>query len=106
MRDRPQLLRNIAQQGIPLFPSHAIRQSREPHRDAAPSGDRSHQALERRLQHRRMVAKRRGFSDRFVDHGIERDDLSREFAPNRLLRVGRCRASLRQCRAEPIDDLG
>src|SRR5262249_44725793 len=53
-----------------------------------------------------MVAKRRGFSDRLVDHGVERNDFSHELAPNRLLRGGPRGAALRHRRADPIGDLG
>src|SRR5260370_1321534 len=62
--------------------------------------------IKRLLQHRRMVPKSRRFSDRLVDHGVERNDLSDELASNRLLRVGRRRSCRRQCGAETIDDFG
>ena len=98
-------MRHAVQHGIGFLPSRVIRQTREPPHHGRPTGQRLKQAILCRLQHPRMIAKLRGFSDRLVDHRVERDDLSYEFASNRL-HVRQRRTGQRQCGAELARDLG
>jgi hypothetical protein len=85
-----QLGRNAAQNGFCLLPISVSRQTAQIARNAAPTSQRSEQAVDSALQYRRVVAHVAGFTERFVDHRVERDDTLAELAS-----LGLCLRQLR-----------
>ena len=74
-------------------------------RNRAPAVQRGEQAVDGRLQHRRMVAQLAGLADRLVDDRIERDDPADELA-SLGLRVRQLRPRQRQHAGKSARDLG
>src|SRR5262245_50759097 len=73
--------------------------------NAAPTSKRLEQAADGRLQYRRAIAQLAGFSDHFVDCGVERDGALDELAAQGL-RVRHLRPRQRQHAGESTCDLG
>jgi hypothetical protein len=74
-------------------------------RNSSPAIQGSDQAVDSGLQRRRVGARVLGFSERLVDHRIERDDTPGELAPLIEL-VRQSRSRQRQHAGESLHELG
>jgi hypothetical protein len=74
-------------------------------RNSSPAIQGSDQAVDSGLQRRRVGARVPGFSERLVDHRIERDDTPDELAPL-IERVRQLRSRQRQHAGKSLHELG
>ena len=86
------------------MPRLVVRKSDEVRRHRAPADQSGEQAVDRCLQHWRMVAELRRFPERLVDDRVERDNPSYELAPN-WLSIREIGSGQRQCVGKPARDL-
>ena len=93
------------QNGFRLLSICLGRQTAQMARNAAPTSQRPEQAVDGALQYRRVVAHVAGFTERFVDHRVERDDTPAELA-SLGLRLRQLRPRQRQRAGKSARDLG
>ena len=105
LRRGSQLLGYALQNSIRLLPSPVGRQAPQVHGHRAPACQSREQTIDRRLQHRRVIAQLRGLAEGLVDYRVERN-YSPDELPSYRLGVVEIGSGYRQRAVIPAGNLG